>query len=371
MTSRPRLLFIDQYGAIGGGQRILLSLLDAAVQELAEVGVLAPAGPLEEAIRTRFGDRVAYHRCEEPRLTHSRKGFSDILSLCAYAWRFRKHLSLLKSQQVIYVNGLRHLPHMLGFAPLLPAAVIYHVHLAHSRLERLLIRLAGFWPHTFHIVVNSTFVAEKIRCRRMLVIRNALDSAFAHLPFVNRFDSGVRQVAVFGTLRPEKGQDIAMDAVESRLGLQLHLIGPEGDGAGAWITGLKARQAGNVVFEGAIANLPTGIEERHIQISLVPSRWQEPFGLVAIESMACSCLTIVSGTGGLKEIAADTGAILAKDAGEIGAVLDQLAATPPEALVQLARAQHEAAQRSYAPQLFARQVRELLRAALAAADRDA
>jgi len=33
----------------------------------------------------------------------------------------------------------------------------------------------------------------------------------------------------------------------------------------------------------------------------VPSRWQEPFGLVALEGIACGCRAIVAESGGLQE----------------------------------------------------------------------
>ena len=37
------------------------------------------------------------------------------------------------------------------------------------------------------------------------------------------------------------------------------------------------------------------------EIAVVPSRWEEPFGRVALEAAACGCATITSATGGLLE----------------------------------------------------------------------
>jgi len=34
---------------------------------------------------------------------------------------------------------------------------------------------------------------------------------------------------------------------------------------------------------------------------VVPSRWEEPFGIVALEGLACGCVPIVSRRGGLVE----------------------------------------------------------------------
>src|SRR5213079_3168482 len=39
---------------------------------------------------------------------------------------------------------------------------------------------------------------------------------------------------------------------------------------------------------------------RH-QILVIPSRWAEPFGIVALEGIACGCAVVGSSDGGLKE----------------------------------------------------------------------
>jgi glycogen(starch) synthase len=37
------------------------------------------------------------------------------------------------------------------------------------------------------------------------------------------------------------------------------------------------------------------------QIMVIPSRWQEPFGVVALEGIACGCVVVGSAGGGLKD----------------------------------------------------------------------
>ena len=37
------------------------------------------------------------------------------------------------------------------------------------------------------------------------------------------------------------------------------------------------------------------------QIMVVPSRWLEPFGIVALEGIACGCVVVGSAGGGLKD----------------------------------------------------------------------
>ncbi|RZK60938.1 MAG: glycosyltransferase family 1 protein, partial [Pedobacter sp.] len=45
------------------------------------------------------------------------------------------------------------------------------------------------------------------------------------------------------------------------------------------------------------------------QVMLVPSRWQEPFGVVVLEGMACGCIPVVSDSGGLRDAVGDAGLI--------------------------------------------------------------
>jgi glycosyltransferase involved in cell wall biosynthesis len=360
-----RILFLDQYGDMGGGQTVLLSLLDAA-SGLGELTVLAPQGPLQQAVR-RQSSVVTYITCAEPRLSHGRKGIGDAFRLLRAVMGFARHLPLLRRQDIIYVNGLRHLPALLLLSPLLKARIIYHVHLDHSAAEKRLIRLAARQGATQAIVVNSSFVQARLDAPKSLLIENALDRRFAALPFRNRFARPLSRAAVCGTLRPEKGQDVALAAIAGHPGITLHIIGREGDGAAYWIQGLRATAPANVIFHGPAGDLAGRLDSLDIQLNLVPSQWDEPFGLAAIEGMACSCLTIVSGKGGLAEIAAKTGALVAADAQALSALLARLKNESAEALAAQASAQHKATLAAYAPARFRTEIRALLEAAFAAA----
>jgi glycosyltransferase involved in cell wall biosynthesis len=364
MTRPLQILFLDQYGGMGGGQRILLSLVEAAHGH--NVTVMAPDGGSLEAALARQAPKVRYRHFEEPAMRHGRKGIGDVARLLRFAWRFRHQLPLLRQQDVIHVNGLRHLPHMLLWSlagRLARARVIYHIHLDHSRTEKLLLRLAAAMPATFRLIANSGFVRSRLgfSSKKIVLVENALDDAFAALPFTDRF-AGPPHAAVIGTLRPEKGQDIAMAAVPAAMAL--HMIGPDGDGAGPWIAAIKARAPAHISFDGPVADVPQALVRLGIQYNLVPSRWDEPFGLVAIEGMACSCLTIVSGRGGLADIAAATGALVARDETELAQCLTRLEAATVEERANLARAQHQTTQTRYAPARFRAEIRALFDAAV-------
>lgn len=365
MTLGRRILFVDQYGGLGGGQTVLLSLLKAAQSLDASITVLAPGGgALQQAVEARFGSTVTFIPCPELHLAHGRKTLGDVAASLAYGWRFRRYLPMLRRQDIVYLNGPRHLPHFLFYSLRISARMLCHLHLDHAPLEKKLMRLATRWFNPFQLVANSRFVLEAIRTPpgSTVLVENALDEVFEGLPFQNRFDHAGQpwRAAVIGTMRPEKGQDIALAAFAERPDITLHLIGCEGDGAAAWVRGLKSAATKNVRFEGATIDVAGTMQRLGIQFSLVPSRWPEPFGLVAIESMASSCITIVSGRGGLGEIAKRTGALVADDAQELGLALDRLVSLPAAELQALARRQYETVQRHYASTRFQQQVCQLL-----------
>ena len=57
-------------------------------------------------------------------------------------------------------------------------------------------------------------------------------------------------------------------------------------------------------------------ELRKAQIHVVPSRWEEPFGLATLEGMASGLAVIASRTGGTKEVVDEAGLLFEKDSTE-------------------------------------------------------
>jgi len=80
-------------------------------------------------------------------------------------------------------------------------------------------------------------------------------------------------------------------------------------------------------------------------IGVVPSRWSEPFGLVALETMACGAALVCSGRGGLKEVVGDAAVIIDPDDPDgIAAAILGLARDPTRR-AEVARAGMERARR--------------------------
>ena len=108
-----------------------------------------------------------------------------------------------------------------------------------------------------------------------------------------------------GRLVSDKGVDLLIDALANlkREGLvpRLTVVG-----SGPEMNSLQAQaQEREVRAQITFAGPKTGrdlVELLHQhQILVVPSRWREPFGLVALEGIACGCVVVGSSGGGLKE----------------------------------------------------------------------
>jgi UDP-glucose:(glucosyl)LPS alpha-1,2-glucosyltransferase len=65
-----------------------------------------------------------------------------------------------------------------------------------------------------------------------------------------------------------------------------------------------AAQAG-IAFSGPIPHAQILTAMSQAAIAVVPSRWPEPFGLTALEALACGAALITTGQGGLPEVAGE------------------------------------------------------------------
>lgn len=84
-----------------------------------------------------------------------------------------------------------------------------------------------------------------------------------------------------------------------------------------------------VIRPGHVGRTALPGELRKAQIHVVPSRWDEPFGLTTVEGMASGLATVASNTGGTPEIVAGAGFLFERDdAAGLAAHLEPLLADP-------------------------------------------
>ena len=366
--AKKSVIFLDQYSSFGGGQRVLLQVVRALKKAgnfntQPPVFALPLGGRLQRALQAEFGAEAQFISTRELVLQSGTKGMIDLLKWMSFSVHTFLRLYFRANQfGCIYVNGGR--LYLVGAAVSLLRGIpaIYHVHLNYGRFEKYLI----FWllklRATSAVVVASDFIREELvkafpalnENSKLKVIENALSPQFSDLPWENRFQDkskSLRMVCV-GLLCRDKGQDLAIKVAQMHPELEVHFFGRNAPGSEEWIRQLKETATDNVVFHGEVEDLPRAIRQLRAHFSLVPSRWDEPFGLVAIESMACSCITLLSGKGGLRSIADKTGAFVFNDELSLHQIVGSLLGKPIEELAAVSQSQHDQVMSQYATERF-------------------
>lgn len=152
-------------------------------------------------------------------------------------------------------------------------------------------------------VAVSRFVERVVRAPRSCVVHNCADTSVFQ-PDASQ-PRGVRFLFV-GRFVAEKGIDTLLRAVArcARLGspVELDLVG-----AGP-LEDVYRRMAGElgigrcVLFRGPVRGRALAAAIRESLAVVVPSTWDEAFGIVAAEAISCGRLALVSASGGLPEI---------------------------------------------------------------------
>jgi glycogen synthase len=190
-----------------------------------------------------------------------------------------------------------------------------------DRLKRFLLRFAAV-----SISVSQGVAADL--ATPSVVIPNAYrDHLFRVLPHEAR----TRELVFLGRLVSDKGMDILIDALDilAHRGQHPRLTvigqGPEAPQLCASVAhrGLSSQ----VEFVGLRADEElVRLLNRH-RIVVVPSRYNEPFGIVALEGIACGCVVVGSRGGGLPEAIGPCGRTFKNgDAEDLARVLTDLLA---------------------------------------------
>jgi glycogen(starch) synthase len=150
-------------------------------------------------------------------------------------------------------------------------------------------------------VAISQAVADRLSASSLVIGNPYDDAVFRLMPDVTRD----KAIVFVGRLVSDKGVDLLLRALEllKRDGVSPELTiiggGPEENDLRKLTAHLGLDR--QVTFAGQKAGTELAqILNRH-RILAVPSRWAEPFGVVALEGIACGCVVVGSQNGGLKE----------------------------------------------------------------------
>ena len=190
-----------------------------------------------------------------------------------------------------------------------------------------------------HAIVRRT---TSVAISRAIAASFPIDSVVIHNPYdARKCFSGPcdgqhsGRLIFLGRLVSEKGVDILLQALailqtrNSYLSLTIVGAGPELFALQQLARALRLER--QVTFTG-----PKGGEEltallRRHEILVVPSRYDEPFGVVALEGIACGCVVVGSRGGGLPEAIGPCGLLFQNgDVKALAAALESLLVSPDE-----------------------------------------
>ena len=202
------------------------------------------------------------------------------------------------------------------------------VHTVHGELHDRARRHYRLIHESVHLVAISEAQRRQApELRWAGVVHNAVD-AQAHPEGTSKEDF----VLFVGRTSPDKGPEIAVD-VARRAGLPLVMVVKRAapDERDHWDRHVAPLLNGDVeVLEDVSQEKKTDLFGR-ARATLFPIRWEEPFGLVMIESMACGTPVLAFPRGAAPEVICDgVSGFLCRDADEMVRSLGRLDELAPE-----------------------------------------
>jgi glycosyltransferase involved in cell wall biosynthesis len=213
---------------------------------------------------------------------------------------------------VIHNNSLHHLPIAMGAA--LETPMITTLHTPPTSWLESALRFAA--RNSRLVAVSEATARDWSASAEVGVIRNGID--------VDRWRPGPggARAVWSGRVVPEKAPHLAMDAAREA-GVDLDLAGPVFD-HGYYREQVEPRLGDGIRYLGHLDSDALRELVGRSAVSLVTPVWDEPYGLVAAESMACGTPVAAFARGGLPEIVRGGGGVLcpAGDVTELARALD-------------------------------------------------
>lgn len=175
-----------------------------------------------------------------------------------------------------------------------------------------------------HYIKDWTQQEHPLFASKLVVALNGVDLDAFHPRTDYLKPTPTVRVLVIGRIDPNKGPDIAADAVAvlraQNLPVTLTVAG------GLWFYGKSdpsndpffrvlepKMRAANAEYLGHVARPEVPELVREHDVVMVLSRSQEPFGLVVLEAMASGCAVVASNRGGLPEACGEAGLLVDPD----------------------------------------------------------
>lgn len=296
----------------GGMQSLTWHLINGLRQRGVEVTVFAGAGS-----DTRLLGRVLPPRP----LALSAAARADI-SMEPAEWMAQHHaylhlmLSLADNPgvDIVHNNSLHHLP--VAMADAVPVPMVTTLHTPPTPWLESAVSLSHQSQTTFAAVSRHTARSWKhVLVPGPEVIRNGIDPALWPV------GPGGPDLVWVGRIVPEKAPHLAIEIARAA-GRVLRLAGPVSDRA-YWKSHIEPALGGSVQYVGHLRQAALATLVGSSKVCLVTPTWDEPFGLVAAEALACGTPVLGFDSGGLPEVVSESCARLVRT-GDVGEAVEQL-----------------------------------------------
>lgn len=165
-----------------------------------------------------------------------------------------------------------------------------------------------FLERAKNVVAASNVLRERCWPAAVVIPNPYKEIIFKIIPTINR----ITDFVFLGRLVSDKGANLAVEAMVYFPNSRLTIIGdgPELTNLNKLVEKLQLKE--RIDFTGSLSGNELAKCLNKHQYILVPSIWEEPFGIVVLEGMACGCLPIVSKSGGLPEAVGKAGVTFKK-----------------------------------------------------------
>jgi glycosyltransferase involved in cell wall biosynthesis len=288
-----KILFVEQFSEVGGGQRNLLDLLPAVLDRGWEAVVAAPgSGPLLEAAR---GAGAETSSIPLGSYTNGHKTAGDAVQLGLDTFRMSRWISRTEADR-ISVGGARALPAVaLGARGrrVFFQAQHYFEDPRSLRLARWAIRRAGAT-----VVANSKYVASQYGSAK--VVYNGVEE----IPFTTRSFTKPWRIGLIGRIAPMKGQADFLRAAAQIPGARFVICGSPMFCPESYVHEVQRLAQGLPVdFIGWQDDVGSILE--NLDVLAVPSTPAEATTRVILEAFSAGVPVVAYAVGGIPEIIRD------------------------------------------------------------------
>jgi glycosyltransferase involved in cell wall biosynthesis len=183
------------------------------------------------------------------------------------------------------------------------------------------------------------------------LVEGCLSPKFSTNQFQKRNQKGIKKVVTIGRISPDKGQQTIAEVSKHFPDIEFTIIGQSSKQDKKYENQIRQISGKNVVFVGSKDNHQT-LSKEDWDLAIIPSKWEEPFGLTPLETMSSSILTITSNNGNFVNFKKDLGTITYSNLDELIQILNQLTTAKTSKLQEKAMEQYQQATQKYSYQIF-------------------